>query len=170
MVCDVQYGGRITDALDRELFNTYGSLWIQETIFTPSYCFNNLVTEFSYCIPEAVEHAKFMEDIEQMPGKDAPPIFGLHSNADLTFRLKESNEMLTTLTDTQPKEASGGSGLSREEQVKEKIEKDLLPTLPVDFNFIEVDERLKVLKGPKGLGESGKMDTVPLNIFLRQEL
>jgi len=30
MVCEVQYGGRITDSLDRELFNAYGSLWVQE--------------------------------------------------------------------------------------------------------------------------------------------
>lgn len=79
--------------------------------------------------------------------------------------------MLTTLTDTQPKEASGGSGLSREDQVKEKIEKDLMPVLP--NNFIEIDymEKLKSLKGGnKALSDNGKMDVVPLNIFLRQEL
>jgi len=56
-----------------------------------------------------------MEEIEQIPPKDAPTIFGLHTNADLTFRLKESNEMLATLLDTQPKDASSGSGLSRED-------------------------------------------------------
>lgn len=130
MVCDVQYGGRITDGLDRELFQTYGALWIQEAIFNPGYCFNNSVVEYSYCIPEQTEHVKYLEDISLIPAQDSPPIFGLHSNADLTFRLKESNEMLTTLTDTQPKEASGGGGLSREDQVKEKIEKELLPSLP----------------------------------------
>jgi dynein heavy chain len=170
MVCDVQYGGRITDALDRELFNTYGLLWIQEQIFTPAYCFNNSVTEFSYCIPEATEHSKFLEEIDHLPPKDSPPIFGLHPNADLTFRLKQSNEMLTTLTDTQPKEASGGGGLSREDQVKENIEKNLLPSLPPDFIFLEVDEKLKSLKGPKSLGSPGEYDLIPLNIFLRQEL
>ena len=130
MVCDVQYGGRITDALDRELFVTYGQLWIQEAVFTPNYCFNNSVTEFAYTIPDATKHAKFLEEIGHMPGTDAPPIFGLHPNADLTFRLKESSEMLNTLLDTQPKEASGGGGLSREDQVKEKLQKDLLPILP----------------------------------------
>jgi dynein heavy chain len=50
-----------------------------------------------------------------MPSNDGPPIFGLHPNADLTFRLKESLEMITVLVDTQPKEASGGGGLSRED-------------------------------------------------------
>lgn len=170
MVCDVQYGGRITDALDRELFNTYGQLWIQEAVFTPNYCFNNSVTEYAYTIPDASEHPKFLEEIGTMPGTDAPPIFGLHPNADLTFRLKESSEMLNTLLDTQPKEASGGGGLSREDQVKEKLSKDLLPILPADFSFIEIDDKLKSLRGPKGLGEPGKMEIVPLNIFLRQEL
>ena len=33
MVCDVQYGGRITDDLDRELFVTYGNMWYSDSIF-----------------------------------------------------------------------------------------------------------------------------------------
>jgi dynein heavy chain len=107
-----------------------------------------------------------------MPSNDVPNIFGLHANADLTFRLKESLEMITTLIDTQPKEAAGGGGMSREDIVKEKIEKELLPKLPQDFIMLDILERLKVLKGPKGLVDAvtGKYDTVPLNIFLRQEI
>lgn len=62
-----------------------------------------------------------------MPEKDNPLIFGLHPNADLTFRLKESTEMINTLIDTQPKEAGAGSGKSKEDEVKEKLEKDFLP-------------------------------------------
>ncbi len=87
MVCEVQYGGRITDDLDREMFKTYTGLWVTESVFTPNYCFNPNVTEFNYHIPDAVEHAKFMEYIGKMPGTDGPPIFGLHPNADLTCRL-----------------------------------------------------------------------------------
>ena len=68
-----------------------------------------------------------------MPEKDSPIIFGLHPNADLTFRLKESLEMINTLVDTQPKEASGSGGKSKEDEVKEKLEKELLPQLPPDF-------------------------------------
>lgn len=40
MVCDVQYGGKITDDLDRQMFITYGSLWVREDVFQPGYCFN----------------------------------------------------------------------------------------------------------------------------------
>ena len=130
MVVQAQYVGRITDDLDREIFITYGNHWVQETIFQPTYCFNNLITDLTYQIPDTIEHVRFLEYISTMPGKDSPPIFGLHPNADLTSRLKESLEIITTLVDTQPKDFGGGSGKSREEEVKEKIEKELLVQLP----------------------------------------
>jgi dynein heavy chain len=34
MVCEVQYGGRITDDLDRELFNAYGDDYIRDNVFS----------------------------------------------------------------------------------------------------------------------------------------
>lgn len=46
MTCDVQYGGRITDDLDREMFSAYGQLWITEEVFKEKYLFNSLITEF----------------------------------------------------------------------------------------------------------------------------
>jgi len=168
MVTEVQYGGRITDDLDRELMNTYGQQWLTDAVFTPNYIFNTTFTEFSYAIPDSSEHTKFMEAIAAMPVKDSPIIFGMHPNSDITYRLNESLAMLTTLIDTQPKEASSAGGKSREEEVKEKIEKELLPQLPPDFIEAEIEERLKMLKGPRGLNDSGK--AIPLNVFLFQEL
>jgi len=37
MVCEVQYGGRITDDLDRELFNDYGEKYLKDGIFSNEY-------------------------------------------------------------------------------------------------------------------------------------
>lgn len=111
-----------------------------------------------------------MEYINKMPANDGPPIFGLHPNADLTFRLQESNAMINVLLDNMPQDAGAGGGMSREDIVKEKIEKELLPMLPVDFIMIDVVDKLKNLKGPRGLGESGQYNLIPLNIFLYQEL
>jgi len=73
------------------------------------------VTEFSYCIPIKKEFNELLEYITKVPGVDGPTIFGLHPNADLTFRLNESQEMINVLLDTKPKESSEGSGLSRED-------------------------------------------------------
>jgi dynein heavy chain len=103
-----------------------------------------------------------------MPPQDSPVIFGLHTNADLTYRMQESKAMISTLLETQPKDAGGGSGKSREEEVKDKIQKELIQLLPPDFIPADVDERLEVLKGPKGLSDKGK--GIPLNIFLMQEI
>jgi dynein heavy chain len=100
MVTEVQYGGRITDDLDRELFNTYGQLWLNDNIFQPNYPFNTAITDFHYQIPDCSEHSKYLDYIKIIPERDSPVIFGLHPNADLTFRLKESVEMINTLVDT----------------------------------------------------------------------
>jgi len=76
--------------------------------------------------------------------------------------------MIAVLVDTQPKESGGGSGKSREEEVKDKLQQELIKLLPNDFVEVEVDEKLKTLKGPKSLNDTGK--TVPLNVFLFQEI
>lgn len=94
-------------------------------------------------------------------------MFGLHSNADLTFRLKESTEMINTIMETRPKDGGSGGGKSREEIVKDKS-KELLSKLPPDYNENEVREKIKRLAGPKLLNDRGM--TVPLNIFLFQEI
>jgi dynein heavy chain len=168
MTCEVQYGGKITDDLDREMFIEYGRLWLNEAIFTPNYSFNTLLNEFVYQIPDQSEHSKFVEYIGTMPEKDHPLIFGLNGNADLTYRLKESGEMVAVLVETMPKESAGAGGKTREEEVKEKLENELIKLLPPDFNEIEIEERLKTLKGPKGITDVGK--AIPLNVFLFQEL
>lgn len=153
--------------MDRELIVTYGALWITKDIFTPNFQFNHSIVSESgvhYQIPDCTEHARFLEYISSLPEKDNPLIFGLNPNADLTFRLKESVEMINTLVDTQPKEASGSGGMSREDEVKNKLEKELLPTLPADFNEADVKDKIATMRGPRGMSEVGS--TVPLNVCL----
>lgn len=97
---------------------------------------------------------------------DNPEIFGLHPNADLTFRVKEVNALFQTLGETQPKGDGGGGGgaakaggASREEAVYEKA-RELLERLPEEYNEDEYRVALQKLGGL----------AVPLNIFLFQEI
>ena len=88
MVCDVQYGGRITDNMDRHLFATYGEIWVTDKVFTEhEYCFSNATPEFSYIVPDRSEIFKYHEYITSMPEKDSPTVFGLNPSADMSFRL-----------------------------------------------------------------------------------
>jgi len=128
MVCEVQYGGRITDDLDRELFNAYGEDYLKEGIFSNEHYFFEIANEggggirekFRYKIPpsnQISEIQKYHEYIQTIPAIDNPEVFGLHVNADITFRLKESLEMINTIMETRPKESNVGGGKTREEIV-----------------------------------------------------
>jgi len=94
-------------------------------------------------------------------------VFGLNTTADTSFRLRESLGMLNTLIDTMPKESGGLGGKTPEETVREKLEQDLIKSLPPDFLEIEYKEQIKSIQIPSGLDP--KMN-IPLNTFLRQEI
>lgn len=115
MISKAQYGGRITELEDQYIFDAYTQLWITDACLAQNYCFNSQITDyFIYAIPEALEHTRLLDYINKMPGKDIPPVFGLHNNADLTFRKKESLAMINTLVETMPKDSGSGSGKSLE--------------------------------------------------------
>lgn len=80
---------------------------------------------FSYRVPDGTEVDVFRAAVEALPGQESPEIFGLHPNADLTFRTLQVQEGMATILDTMPKGAGGSSGLSREETV-DRICEDLL--------------------------------------------
>lgn len=166
MVCEIQYGGRITDGIDREMFSTYGQLWLTQKVFDETNFNFNTLSEFPYYIPEAVEIVKYHEYINSFPEKDSPTIFGLNSSADLTFRINESKHMIDTLIDTAPKSSGGGSGKTKEEEVKDLCG-SLSKQLPDDFIEVEYKEALSRLSIPRGLSAT---KNVPLNVFLRQEI
>merc|ERR1719284_1098399 len=167
MVAEAQYGGRITDDLDRELFNTYALRWFNDEIFKPGFTFNSYASEYDYIIPDGLEVNVFRTHIDTIPSVDLPLIFGLHTNADLTYRLKDASEMIVTIIDTMPKDAGGGAGKSMDEIVKDQA-LDLLGKMPDDFVEETFRAQIQKLKGPPGSSDKGFL--APLNIFLFQEL
>ncbi|CAE8603461.1 unnamed protein product [Polarella glacialis] len=167
MVAEAQYGGRITDDLDRELFSTYTAKWFCDDIWKASFTFNNYASDYNYKIPEGLEIQNFRDAIETIPPVDSPLIFGLHPNADLTYRLKEASEMIATIIETQPKDSGGGGGKSMDEIVKDLCT-ELLEKLPPDFVEEIFRAQIVKLKGPPNTPDKGF--GAPLNIFLFQEL
>ncbi|EER14943.1 axonemal dynein gamma heavy chain, putative [Perkinsus marinus ATCC 50983] len=167
MVAEVQYGGRITDDLDRELFNTYAAKWFCDEVFQKTFSFNNYPSDHEYTIPEGLEIQQYREHIDKVPAVDSPLIFGLHTNADLTYRQLEASMMLTTIQETLPKEGGGGSGKSRDEIVKDKAN-EVLSKVPPDFVEEIFRSQITKLKGPPNTPDKGF--AAPLNIFLFQEL
>lgn len=132
-----------------------------------NFAFNFYSADYNYDIPKGLDMSAFHEHIESIPSVDSPLIFGLHPNADITYRLKEASEMLTTIIETQPKDSTTSVGKSVDEQVEAQAQ-DLLEKVPSEL----VEEVFRALihrkDGLKGTNERGFR--APLNIFLFQEL
>jgi len=165
MVAAVQYGGKITDSLDVRLFRIYTEEWLTDKTCEDEYTFNpaepifKIPGDFQYCVPSFTEHTAYRNYIETFPEIDSPEIFGLHPNADLTFRVKEATLLFKTLGETQPKGGGGDGGVSREDIVYDKAT-ELMERLPEDY--VEDEYKIKIKK-------LGGM-TIPMNIFLFQEI
>ena len=66
-----------------------------------------------------------LQAIEDLPGEETPEVFGLHANADLTFRTLQARDRLQLFRDTRPAQMSRKAGASREDVV-DKLAEDLL--------------------------------------------
>merc|ERR1719245_1851587 len=175
MICEAQYGGRITDDFDRRLFNTYGTAWLGAPCFGADFAFEKL-KHFSYAIPpKQTEVAQYRSYVNTFPANDSPEIFGLHTNADLTYGSTEAQRILGTILDTQPKESAASGGKTREETVAE-ICASLLARMPADY--VEENVRDKIRRRPKHELEYVLQEKspavlkgvngfeIPLNVFL----
>lgn len=166
MVSEAQYGGKITDTLDRRLFKTYTNFWLNSSTVAEGFTFNpktpiyKIPDNFVYKVDSFESIGQYHGYIKAFPEIDSPEIFGLHPNADLTFRIKEVTALFNTLSDTQPKGGGGGGeGRSREDIVAEKAT-ELLGRMPEQYVEEEYKARINKLGGL----------SVPLNIFLYQEI
>ena len=166
MCGEVQYGGRITDNMDRRLFAAYTEAWLSNSTLQPSFAFNpehsinRIPGNFSYRAPAFLELEEYLGFIQRVPDVDSPEVLGLHPNADLTFRFKEVTQLLDTIMETQPKQSGAAAGgKTREETVLAKCQ-ELFASLPPDYVEDEYEERVAALGGFEQ----------PLNIFLYQEV
>ncbi|XP_066028864.1 dynein axonemal heavy chain 5 isoform X2 [Pocillopora verrucosa] len=153
MLGEVQYGGRVTDDFDKRLLNTYARVWFSQEMFKETFKFYQ-----GYNIPRCAQIADFKAHIDEMPLSDTPEVFGLHTNADITYQTKTTSDVLETIVNIQPKDSSGGSGETRESLVARQAT-EMLDKLPPDYVPFEVKARLQKM---------GALTS--MNIFLRQEI
>ncbi|XP_052872308.1 dynein axonemal heavy chain 8 [Anopheles cruzii] len=153
MLGEVQYGGRVTDDYDKRLLNTFARVWFSDALFEDTFRFYK-----DYRVVRFKTLEEYLEEIETMALVDPPQVYGLHSNADITYQSNTTQVILETILSIQPKESSGGGGETREATVA-RLVRDMLAKVPAPYDPYAVKERLRIM---------GHQE--PMNVFLRQEI
>ncbi|KAJ8672889.1 hypothetical protein QAD02_004150 [Eretmocerus hayati] len=153
MLGEVQYGGRVTDDFDKRLLTTFTHVWFCDVLLRPGFEFYR-----GYRVPQTRNLVGYIDYINSLPENDIPEVFGLHSNADITYQINTAKGILDTILSVQPKEGGSQGGETRENVVY-KLAEDMLAKLPKEYNSFEVREALQRMGA-----------LLPMNIFLRQEI
>lgn len=150
MLGEVQYGGRVTDDFDKRLLTTFTNVWFSDVLLKPEFEFYT-----GYKVPTTRNLSGYTDYINILPLTDTPEVFGLHSNADITYQINTAKGILDTILSVQPKEGGSQGGETRESIVY-RLAEDMLEKLPKQYVAHEVKESLQRMGA-----------FLPMNIFLR---
>jgi dynein heavy chain, axonemal len=111
----INYGGRVTDDWDRKLLLMILQTFYTEDVLQSGYKFSQSGVYFS---PDLQTVEEYREYIESLPNHENPEIFGMHENASITYQRQESDKMLFTVLQIQPKiQAKSSDGVSSDDLV-----------------------------------------------------
>ncbi|CAK8691447.1 unnamed protein product [Clavelina lepadiformis] len=116
---EITYGGRVTDAIDQRCLRTILSRFFKEKTLDPEYKYSESGVYFA---PSQDLISEYQEYVNQLPIDDDPEVFGMHTNANLAFQKQETNVLVTTILEVQPRMSSGEGGKTSDEIVHELAE------------------------------------------------
>jgi len=140
---ECNYGGRVTEAMDRRLL---------ATLLKSYYCHEALEDSFilyqesdgpTYKLPPDGGYEVHLEHIRSLPLVTPPGVFGFHENANLTKEMGETYNMMRELLLTAGSGSSGGG--SSPDVVVGEIAKDVLSRLPEPWDVAKVQEKYPTL-------------------------
>jgi len=135
---ECNYGGRVTEAMDRRLL---------ATLLAQYYSLEALTDEFelykgeglTYVPPAFGNREVHLDHIRGLPLVSPPGVFGFHENANLTKEMGETYTMMSELLLTVGQGSSAGG--STPDEVVGEIAKDVLNRLPTPWNVGKVQEK-----------------------------
>merc|ERR1711871_80968 len=137
---NVNYGGRVTDDLDRRTLMIMMEDFITPKCQSDDYAFSE---SGDYMSPPDGDYDHYVEWIKNLPIVAYPEIYGLHENADITCAQTETMETLATILSMEPRVASSGGGMSREEVIGGLVA-DILERVPDNIDLVPVRRKYPV--------------------------
>jgi dynein heavy chain len=106
MVAEANYGGRVTDPMDRRSINMILADFYSPGMLKDGYKFSE---SGKYYVPPDGTLSQYVDFIkEQMPINDLTEVFGLHDNADITSAINDTTLLLGTALSLMPRQSGGG--------------------------------------------------------------
>jgi dynein heavy chain len=137
LIGECNYGGRVTDDLDRRILSHLLSDFIVEGILSEQYLFCSLPY---YFVPaDSIEVSDYIKFIEKLPTEDSPEVFGLHENANITCARMEASNMLTRILNQQPR-ASASQGAEKEKQEVQLLTEEITRLIPAEYDLPKITQ------------------------------
>ena len=125
---EIMYGGHIVNDFDRKMCNTYLDFYMKEELLdeTEMFPYNDEEKTVNFLSPSPTTYDKYLEYIDTALTQDTPIAFGLHPNAEIDFRTTQSNIILETILELQPRDGGAGEGSMSPDEIAINFTIDIL--------------------------------------------
>lgn len=141
LIGEVMYGGRAIDDFDRRVLRTYMDEYMGDFIFDtfqPFHFFQDDTVD--YKVPgsgKTGNRDRFLQFVEALPLANAPDVFGLHGNAEISYFTTTAKNMWGLLLNLQPQTSGEGGGISREDFIT-NVAQGIQAKVPEPFDLDRV--------------------------------
>lgn len=115
--------------------------------------------DFEYVLPPWGQMDTYAKQVESLPLVNGPAVYGLHANAEIGYFTAGTKSLWAALIDLQPRTATSGTGMSREEVIASTV-RDLQSRIPEPEDVFNIRKRFSADGGVPS----------PTQIVLLQEL
>ena len=137
LLAEINYGGRVTDDKDMRLIKALLSKYFTPKVMQEKYFFgSNDIYHSPYEL--ALEPVK--KYIASLPLEDDPEVFGLNSNANITFQQKIIREFMDTLLEVSPRTVGAGAGGETPDEIASKLASEIELQIREPFHFNKSEE------------------------------
>ncbi|KAG1679671.1 hypothetical protein FOA52_006190 [Chlamydomonas sp. UWO 241] len=158
VIGQINYGGRVTDDNDRRCLMSVLRKYITPRVLDDEF---KLTHSGTYFVPPDGDLDSYREYVRGLPATEAPEVFGMHANANISFQLQETRRLIDTVLSIQPRVATGGAGKGPDEIVGELA-------LSLEGSLGKLLDREDALPGLFDRTQAGQLNS--LSVVLGQEM
>ena len=160
VVGQINYGGRVTDDNDRRCLMSILRQYVTPQVLEESYTFTRSGTYFA---PSEGPLESYRAYLKSLPPAEAPEVFGMHPNANISFQQQESTKLLDTVLGIQPRVGGGGGGGKTSDDIVLEMAEALEADIPTDM-----DTETEAALGLFDRTDTGQLKS--LSVVLGQEI